>query len=122
MNSQVVPQCVICYENLSNHAVGPSRLQRYFQTKHPDHKDKLLALFQCKKNCLKKLKIASKSFQQFLSAETADVLFEIAHMIAKKKKSYNVHKTLIKLCMSKTAGPLLGKTYSKMAKVSLSVL
>ena len=38
-------------------------------------------------------------------------------MIAKEKKPYYVGKTLIKPCMSKAAGLVLGK---KMAKISLS--
>ena len=39
-------------------------------------------------------------------------------MIAKEKKPHNINKTLIKQCMLKVAGLVLGKTYSKkMAKI-----
>ena len=47
--------------------------------------------------------------------------FEITYMIAKEKKSHNIDETLIKLCMSKVAGLVLGTTYKKKAaKISLS--
>jgi len=29
VSGQIVPQCVICFENLSNDALRPSRLQRH---------------------------------------------------------------------------------------------
>ena len=56
----------------------------------------LFAFFQRKKDCLKKLKIANKCFHQSLSAEIVKASFEIAHMIAKEKKPYNIFQTLIK--------------------------
>lgn len=34
------PQCVICYEVLSNDAMRPSRLERHLSTKHSALKDK----------------------------------------------------------------------------------
>ena len=40
-------------------------------------------------------------------------------MISKEKKSHNIGETLIKPCMLKAAGLLLGSTYRKMAKISL---
>ena len=60
VNSQVVPQYMIRYKNLSNDAMRSNCLKRHLQTKHPRHKNKLLAFFQSKKkDCLKKLKLAS---------------------------------------------------------------
>ena len=45
VNGQVVPQCVVCFENLSDDALRPSRLQRHLKTKHPSHQDKPLSFF-----------------------------------------------------------------------------
>jgi len=39
VDGQVVPQCVIYFENLSNDALRPSRLHRHLQTKHGGHQD-----------------------------------------------------------------------------------
>ena len=68
------------------------------------------------------MKIASSEcFCQSSSAEIVEASFEIADLIAKEKKPHNIGEALIKSCMLKAAGLLLGKTYSKkMAKISLS--
>ena len=50
VNGQVVPQCVICFEKLSNDALRPNRLKCHLQTKHPLHQTKPLAFFQSKKD------------------------------------------------------------------------
>ena len=44
-NGQVVPQCIVCFQVLSNDALRPTRLQRHLQTKHSCHQDKPLAFF-----------------------------------------------------------------------------
>ena len=86
VNGQVVPQCVICFENLSNDALRPSRLQRHLQTKLPGHQDKPLAFFQSKKDSFKIMKIASREcFCQSTTAEVVEASYEIAHMIAKRR-------------------------------------
>jgi hypothetical protein len=43
-----VPQCVTCYETLSNHSMKPSLLTRHFETKHRDLNHKPLEYFQRK--------------------------------------------------------------------------
>ena len=50
INGQVAPQCVICYEKLSNNTMKSSRLKRHLQTKHPGHQNKSLAFLQSKKD------------------------------------------------------------------------
>ena len=95
MNGQVVPQCVTCYEELSNDALRPSRLKRHLETKHPAHQSKSLAFFQ-NKDSFKKTKILSAdSFCQSSSAEVVKASFEIALMIAQAKKPHNIGETLI---------------------------
>ena len=121
VNGQVVPQCVICYEKLSNDALRPSRLKRHLETKHPGHQNKSLVFFQSKKDSFKKMKILSAdSFCQSSSAEVVKVSFEIALIIAQAKKPHN-GETLIKPCMLKATSLVLRETNSKkLAKISLS--
>ena len=54
VNGQVVPQCVVCFQVLSNDALRPTRPQRHLQTKHSCHQVKPLAFFQSKRDSLKK--------------------------------------------------------------------
>ena len=94
---------------LSFNALRPTRLQRHLQTKHSCYQDKPLAFFQSKTDLLKKMKIASKeTFCQSPSAEVVEASFEIANMIAQAKKPHNIGETLIKPCMIKAAGLVLG--------------
>ena len=122
VNGQVVPQCVICFQILSNNSLRPNRLQCHLQTKHVSPQDKPLAFFQSKKDSFKKIKIASKKiFCLSPSAEVVEASFEIAHMIAQVKKPHNIGETLIKPCMIKASSLVLGVANSnKLAKISLS--
>ena len=120
-NGQVVPQCVICFEKLSNDALRPNRLKRHLQTKHPLHQTKPLNFFQSKKDSFKKMKIiCAENFGQSSSAEVVEASYEIAQMISQAKKTHNIGETLIKPCMLKASSLVLGETNSKkLAKISL---
>ena len=122
VNGQVVPQCVICFEKLSNDALRPNRLKRHLQTKHSLHQTKPLAFFQSKKDSFKKMKIAcAENFSQLSSAELVEASFEIAQMIAQAKQPHNIGETLIKPCILKASSLVLGESNSKkLAKISLS--
>ena len=54
VNVQVVLQCVVCFQVLSNDALRPTRLQHRLQTKHFCYQDKPLTFFQSKRDSLKK--------------------------------------------------------------------
>ena len=122
VNDQVVPECVICFEKLSNDALRPNRLKRHLLTKHPLPQTKPLAFFQSKKDSFKKMKIAcAENFSQLSSAELVEASFEIAQMIAQAKKTHNIGETLIKPCMLKASSLVLRESNSKkLAKISLS--
>ena len=97
VNDEIVPQCVICYEKLSNHVLRPSRLKRHLETKHHSHQSKSLTFFQSKKDSFKKMKILSaESFCQSSSAEVVESLFEIVLIIALAKKTHSIGKIIIK--------------------------
>jgi hypothetical protein len=94
VNGIVVPQCVLCMENLSNDALRPSRLKRHLQTKHYAHKDKPLTFFQSKKDSFKKTKMRSCDlFRKSFNADAVLASFEISYMIAKAKKPHNIGET-----------------------------
>ena len=122
VNGIVVPQCVLCMENLSNDALRPSRLKRHLQTKHYAHKDKPLSFFQSKKDSFKKTKMRSCDlFRKSFNADAVLASFEISYMIAKAKKPHNIGETLIKPCLLRTSSLMLGETHcKKLSKISLS--
>ena len=110
----MVKLCVICFEKLSNDALRPNRLKRHLQTKHPLHQTKPLAFFQSKKDSFKKMKIAcAENFSPLSSAEMVEASFKIAQMIAQAKKPQNIGETLIKPCMLKASGLVLGKATAR---------
>ena len=122
VNDQVLPQCVICFQILTNDSLRPNRLQCHLQTKHSSPQDIPWAFFQSKDDSFKKMEIASKeTFFLSPSAEVVKTSFEVAHMIAQVKKPHNIGETLIKPCMIKAASLVLGVASSnKLAKISLS--
>ena len=48
------PQCVICFEVLSNEALKPSKLKRHLETKHKEHAMKSFDFFKNKEQELRK--------------------------------------------------------------------
>ena len=89
----------ICFKNLSNDALRPSRLQRHLQTKHTSHQE-TFGIFQGKIDSFKTLKVfTAESCCQSSSFEVAEAFFEIAQMIAEANKPHNIGEILIKSCM-----------------------
>ena len=91
VSGQVVPQCMMCFENLSSDALRPSLLQGHLQINALAFEENLGLYFKARQTLKKrKIKIASNEcFCQSSSAEVVEVTFEIAHMITKKKKTHN---------------------------------
>jgi hypothetical protein len=49
------PQCVLCYEWLSNEAVKPSKLRRHLKSKHKEHVTKSIEFLKNKEQELRKV-------------------------------------------------------------------
>jgi hypothetical protein len=47
-----LPQCVLCYELLSNEAMKPSKLRRHLESKHKEHATKSIEFFKNKEQLL----------------------------------------------------------------------
>jgi hypothetical protein len=79
--SAPVPQCVICYETLSNHSMKPSLLMRHFETKRGDLKHKLLEYFQRKLSDLSASKGQIMSFSG-VNMKAVEASYEVSLRIA----------------------------------------
>lgn len=115
------PQCVICYEVLSNDALRPSRLERHLLTKHSDLKDKPKEFFASKSGNLKRMKLDSTGSFAESNQKLLEASYELSYLIAKGKKSHIIGETLVKPCMLKAAEIVLGpESKQKLQQISLS--
>lgn len=95
-NDEYKPQCVLCYEILSNEAMKPAKLRRHFETKHPDLVGKSCEFFKIKSQEMKKMKTSVEKITSGSAAEKATVAsYEVALLIAKSGKPYTVAEELI---------------------------
>uniref|UniRef100_A0A1B6DEN8 Uncharacterized protein n=1 Tax=Clastoptera arizonana TaxID=38151 RepID=A0A1B6DEN8_9HEMI len=89
-----LPQCVICFEMLSNECMKVSKLERHLSTKHPECVGKSLQYFQIKKRNLSMTKSTmEKSSKQ--NKITTRVSYELSLLIAKKGSVHTVGEDLI---------------------------
>lgn len=89
-----MPQCVICFEMLSNECMKFSKLERHLSTKHPECVGKSLDFFEIKKRnfCMSKSTMEKSSKQNKLSTR---VSYELSLLIAKKGSAHTVGEELI---------------------------
>ncbi|CAB3242569.1 unnamed protein product [Arctia plantaginis] len=115
------PQCVICYEVLSNDAMRPSRLERHLSTKHSALKDKPKEFFASKSASLKRMKLDSTGSFAQSSEKVLEASYELSLLIAKAKKSHTIGETLVKPCLLKATDIILGpETKQKFSQIPLS--
>lgn len=115
------PQCVICYEVLSNDAMRPSRLERHLSTKHTALKDKPKEFFVSKCSSLKRMRLDNTGTFAQSSEKVLQASYEISLMIAKAKKSHTIGESLVKPCMLKAADTVLGQeSKQKLSQIPLS--
>lgn len=89
-----MPQCVICFETLSNECMKFSKLERHLSTKHPECVGKSLDFFQIKKKNLSMTKsVMEKSSKQ--NIQSTQVSYELSLLIAKKGSAHTVGEELI---------------------------
>lgn len=115
------PQCVICYEVLSNDAMRPNRLERHLSTKHTSLKDKPKGFFATKSENLKRMKLDSTGSTAQSSEKVLEASYELSLLIAKEKKSHIIGETLVKPCLLKAADIILGTdSRQKLSQIPLS--
>lgn len=102
------PQCVVCYEVLSNDAMRPNRLERHLLTKHISLKDKPKSFFNAKSEHLKRMKLDSTGSCAQSSEKVLEASYELSLLIAREKKNHTIGETLVKPCLLKAADVILG--------------
>ena len=103
----------MCCASLSNDAMKLSKLERHFQSKHPDLAQKPLEYFQMhegmkKQKSLKNMVVQDKSLK---------ASYLIALQIAKNKKPYTIGENLIKPCMLQACEAVVGKQAVQRLKI-----
>lgn len=115
------PQCVICYEVLSNDAMRPGRLERHLSTKHSALQNKPKEYFVAKSETLKRMKFDSAGSFAQSSEKVLEASYELSLLIAKAKKSHTVGETLVKPCLLKASDIVLGpESRQKLSQIPLS--
>ncbi|CAH1958697.1 unnamed protein product [Acanthoscelides obtectus] len=109
-----LPQCVICMNVLSNDRMRPNHLERHLKQQHPTLVLKTKEFFSSEAESLKRIRLYKSE-----SYHTAP--FEIAFVIAKRKKPHPVGEELIKPCVLKATQIILGEDAEQnMKSISLS--
>ena len=113
------PQCVVCGEQLANHAMVPSKLIRDLKTKHASYAIKDNDFFQPMLSQNKKLKHLMKlSFT--VSEKALAASYHVAKLIAQQEKPHTIGEA-VKPASLEIVGLMLGKKEDEeIKKVSLS--
>lgn len=120
-NGTEQPQCVICYEVLSNDALRPTRLMRHLETKHGALKNKPEEYFVMKNRELKRIQTNTAASFVPSTGRIVEASYELSLLIAKNQKPHTVGETLVKPCLLKAAEIVLGPQEKKrLSNISLS--
>jgi hypothetical protein len=94
--SAPVPQCVICYETLSNHSIKPSLIMHHSETKHEHFTHKPLEYFQRKLSDLSASKCQIMSFSG-VNMKAVEASNKVSLRIAKagKTSSHTIGESLL---------------------------
>ena len=115
------PQCVICYEVLSNCSMKPSKLKLHLQTRHSKYSQKDRTFFERHRSSLTSMKLDSDGRLHETNAKILEASSVVSLAIAKEKKPHIIGETLIKPCAKKMVEIVLGKeAEKKIAAISLS--
>jgi zinc finger BED domain-containing protein 5/7/8/9 len=118
--NEPIPQCVICFEKLSNGSMKPSLLKRHFEGKHENLQGKPLDFFKKKKIELNSNKKSITSFTT-TNAQATEASYLVSLRIAKTAKPHTIGETLLLPAAKDMVKVLLGSAAAeKLNTVSLS--
>jgi len=115
----LLPQCVVCYETLSNASMKPSKMIRHLQTKHTELQNKSIDFFMLKLEELKKSRrvMRKSAFSSGSNNENATLAsYEVAQLIAKAGKAHTIAEELILPAAVILCKRMLGDSAAKMVE------
>ena len=113
IHSEEKPQCVLCNKVLSNDSMRPAKLKQHLENVHPQHINKDKTYFEHQRRALKSMRLDASSDFFRKDNQLLEASYLVAFEIAKQKKPHTIGETLIKTCILKTAGIVLGKRQKK---------
>jgi hypothetical protein len=89
------PQCVLCYELLSNEAMKPSKLRRHLKSKHKEHATKSIEFLKNKEEeVLQTRKPIEKLATGSCNENAVKDSYEVSMLIAKAAKRHTIAEEL----------------------------
>ena len=83
------PQCVICYEVLSNESMKQNKLQRHLSSKSPAYKDRDRSFFERKLTALRNTRLDKQGKCHQTNQRALEASYRISLRIAKSKSVKN---------------------------------
>ncbi|CAG9814705.1 unnamed protein product [Phaedon cochleariae] len=114
LNGEERPQCVICYEFLSNESMKPAKLRRHLETKHQELCEKSKAFFKIKATELKRSKKTMMKTATGTNNESAVLAsYQVSLLVAKSGEPHTIAEELILPCAKIMVSAMLGDKASK---------
>jgi hypothetical protein len=108
------PQCVLCYELLSNEAMKRSTLRRHLESKHKEHDTKSIEFFKNKEQELRQSrKLIKKIATGSCNENAVKALYEVSMLIAKAGKPHTIAEELILLAAKTMVSAMVGEKAGK---------
>ncbi|KAI6649866.1 Zinc finger BED domain-containing protein 5-like [Oopsacas minuta] len=115
------PQCVICYEVLSNESMKHNKLQRHLSSKHPAYKDRDRSFFDRKLTALRNTRLDKQGKCQQINENALEASYRVSLRIAKAKSPHTIGEELIMPCAKEMVSLMIGEDMvSKLGIIPLS--
>jgi hypothetical protein len=108
------PQCVLCYELLSNEAMKPSKLRRHLEGKYKEHATKSIGFFKNKEQELRQSrKLIKKVATSSCNENAVKASYEVSMPIAKAGKPHTIAEELILPAAKAMVSAIVGERTAK---------
>ncbi|KAL4136257.1 hypothetical protein QTP88_007808 [Uroleucon formosanum] len=116
------PQCMVCFEILSNEALKPSKLKRHLETKHKEHAMKSIDFFKNKEQELRKnMKFIKKTATDRTNESAVKASFIVSLLIGKSGKPHTIAEDLILPAAKAMVSAMIGEeAANSLNKIALS--